>query len=254
MHHTSIYFASVADATLAELTAQSDQIIAIQNSHLFPPRDLPLWAVYALGTTVRRQRISTPKTRQIAIPQVSPMEQAALPADNPAVMDLRRMPYFLPREEEIAIEHFQNVGMAQDGWSVLFFGYENDARQMSPTPAPVGDLTVLRATGTTTQTADAWSDITLTYDQQLPVGNYAVVGAQCFAATGIAFRLILDGQYPRPGGLCQLNEGGRPWEGQVMGGLGLWGTFRTVSLPRLQIYSSSADSAQTLWLQVVRMG
>lgn len=254
MHHTSVYFANIADITLAELTAQADQIIAISNSHLFPARDLPLLAHYALGTTIRRQRIETPKTRQIAVPQVSPMEQAALPADNPAVMDMRRSPLILRREEEIAIFGFQNVGAAQDQWAVMFFLYEHEEGRISPTPAPSGDMTVLRATGTTTQVADAWSDITLTFDQQLPSGEYAVVGGQVFAATGIAFRLILDGQYPRPGGLCQLNEGGRAWEGQMYGGLGTWGRFRTVSLPRLQIYSSSADTAQTLWLQVMRMG
>jgi len=253
MHHTSIYFANAADAALVEITAQADQIIAISNNHLFPPRDLPLLYAYAHGLTLRRARISTPKTRQIAVPLIAGIDQAVLPPDNPYVYDLRRNPYRLNREEEIAVEVFQNVGAAEDEWAVLGFLYEADQSAIQPTPAPMGDTTVLRATGTTTQTADAWSDIALTYDQQLPVGTYAVVGAQVFAATGHAFRLILDGQYPRPGGVCQLNQGGRPWEGQVRGGLGTWGTFRTVSLPRLQVYSDAADTAQEMWLQVVKI-
>jgi hypothetical protein len=254
MHHTSIYFANVAQAVLIEIAAQQDQIIAIQNSHLFPPRDLPLKMAFAHGVTLARARISTPKTRQIAIPVIPGIEQAALPPDNPYVWDLRRNPYILPREEEIAIEIFQNAVGAEDEWAVLSFDYPTQAALPVPDVIPSGDVTVLRATGTTVQTADAWSDITLTYDQQLPVGLYAVIGAQMFGATAHAFRLILDGQYPRPGGIPQLNPGGRPWEGQVMGGMGVWGTFRTVSLPRLQVYSDAADAAQEVWIQVVRVG
>lgn len=254
MHHTSIYFANIAQNALTELTAQSDQIIAIQNNHLFPPRDLPLKYAYAHGLTLNRARISTPKTRQIAIPVIPGIDRAALPPNLPFVWDLRANPYILPKEEEIAIEAFQSSAGAEDEWCILGFDYPTQAALPVPAVVPTGDVTVLRATGTTAQTADVWSDITLTYDQQLPVGLYSVIGAQMFGATAHAFRLILDGQYPRPGGIANVASGGYSWPGQLMGGMGVWGTFRTVSLPRLQVYSDAADAAQELWLEVVRTG
>lgn len=254
MHHIVVYRASIADSTLAELTAQTDQILAIQNSHIFPPRDLPLIFAWAGSANLQRWRINTPKLRQVVIPVMPGMDQAALPPDLPFINRLWMNPLVLRREEEIAVEAFQTAGVAQVVIAVLAFLYEQDQGAMHPQPAPIGDTYTLRATGTTTLTANAWSDVALTYDQQLPAGRYAVVGGACDSTNLIAWRLILDNQFPRPGGLGRANHGLEPFREQLMGGLGKWGEFTTVSLPRLQCYATVADTAEELWLQVVKIG
>src|SRR5438552_8863087 len=59
-----------------------------------------------------------------------------------------------------------------------------------------------RATSSTTLTANAWTACSLTFDNQLPVGDYVVVGMEAFSATGVLARVAVSGSGWRMGVIC----------------------------------------------------
>jgi len=122
-------------------------------------------------------------------------------------------------------------------------------------PAPVNvPFRTMRLTGTTTLTADAWSNCAMTFDDQLPFGNYDIVGARNEGASPIAARLSFPGWPSRPAmpsviaakpddiGTDRLFRAGT---------LGVWGTFQSTQQCTLEVLATAADTAQTLYLDLV---
>ena len=109
-------------------------------------------------------------------------------------------------------------------------------------------------TGTTTAVAASWTTISLTWDNQLPVGRYALVGGHFTSATGVAWRTIFEDQMARPGGLAVDAGNERTATMFRKGGLGIWGTFDSNRMPVFEVLCSAADTAQTLLIDFVRTG
>lgn len=248
MHHTSVFLTAVGQTADTVLAAQTDQILPIDSSNSFlPPDPLMLLAAYAAGATLNRARFDSPRYRQIAQPFIQPTNLTLLPATNPNVQDFRDNPLRIPALSPFSVQATSALACGTEVTTcVVWLARDRVA-------APVGDIYGLRATGATTVVAKAWSDVALTFTQSIVEGEYAVVGGNCFGATMIAWRLILDNQFYRPGGLGFATLGLRAPLFQYAGGLGNWGTFRNTSMPRLQVYCNAADTAQTLFLQVIKL-
>lgn len=119
-------------------------------------------------------------------------------------------------------------------------------------PAPVAQpFRTVRLTGTTTLVADAWTPCTLTFDDQLPFGNYDVIGARFESASGIGYRLGVPGLGYRPGGPGLLDAVTPDKEMFRAGGLGVWFTFKSTQTITADVLGTAADTAQTLYLDVV---
>jgi hypothetical protein len=122
-------------------------------------------------------------------------------------------------------------------------------------PAPVTvPFRTIRATGTTTVTADAWSNCLMTIDDQLPFGNYDVIGARYEGATAIAGRLAFPGLASRPGmpGLVDANSSdvGTDYPFRA-GNMGVWFSFKSTAQLTLEALCTAADTAQVLYLDIV---
>lgn len=248
MHHCCIMSASISNTANTALTAVADQIASTDGGQFFFPEDVKLVAAWVGSATLDRARLSSPELRQIFIPYLVPATQSLLVPDNPNIVDLRDNPYYLRGLERFQVEATSTIAMGNETCTAALFVMSQY------NPAPTGGSFWIRATGTTTVTAGAWSDVTLTFDQQIARGRYAIIGGEAKGATIIAWRLILDSQFYRPGGLGKLNNGRRSADLFRNGGLGNWGEFLSTSLPRLQLYCTGADTSQDLWLQVVRVG
>lgn len=115
-------------------------------------------------------------------------------------------------------------------------------------------IETLLATGTTTVTAKKWSACTLTFSQALRAGTYAILGMKAMGATAIAARLIFANQGARPGCPAYVTESDIDNPVFRNGNLGMWGTFSHNNIPQLEVFADAADTAQQVYLDVVKIG
>lgn len=244
--HLAAYSGLVGTTANTAVAPVPDQILTIQNSRFFPGRTTNLFAAYAASTTITRARLVSATLRQIANPQIRPITRAVGGITDPNVMDLRNIPLSIPGLEELGME--ATTGLAMGSEQVTGLIWMGDGL----VPAPSGEVITVRLTGTTAAVANTWSDMTMTLDDSLGQGEYTIVGGDWFSTTAIAWRLILDGQMERPGGLGVAAIDRRGPLLNYAGYMGSWGRFRTTALPRFQLLAGAADATHELYLQVVR--
>jgi hypothetical protein len=245
--HLMAYFVAIGQTVDTDVPAISDQIIPINNSHFIPEQDINLWAAYAVSPNLTRAKINTPTFRQITPTHILPIGGALAAPTNPNVMEYLRNPIKIPARQEIQIQATSSLGAGTENCYAALIAGERYY------PPPVGDVYTLRGTGTTTLTAQVWTDVPITWDSNVPPGYYAVVGADAQSATGIFFRMIFDNQYFRPGFLAKTSLTNKNHYYAYLGKLGTWGTFRSTSLPRFQFLANAGDTAETVFMQFVRV-
>ena len=250
MFHTCATLRS-NDATVnVDNTPVQDSIMLIQNAHFVPQQDMFLLYAYHEGVTELRARITSPTIRQFTPTFIRPINAALLPATLTRPMNLLRSPLRLKALEEFAIESTNSAAGPNVCTTILGLG-------VGPIqPAPVGDIYTMRGTGTTTVTAQAWSQCAITWADTLPVGRYAVVGLNFWGATAQAGRLIFnDGdQRWRPGCVGGATDVVIEDEMFRNGNLGVWGTFNAWAMPNFEALCNAADTAQTVYMDIMRIG
>jgi hypothetical protein len=244
--HLAANFVAITDAVNMDVPALNDDVLLRQNSHHVPDRDVPLIASYAGAVTLLRTRYNSPKIRQVTPSYVSPVNTTLLPGTRPGVADFRARPFILRAQEEIVIESTDSAAGPNNHYVLSWYDFGR-------IEAPLGDVYGLRGTSTTAGVASTWTTADVTWENTLPAGRYAVIGGQLISATNVAWSLIFYDQMPRPGGLGQAAAGLYPWEPQLNGGLGVWGWFTTITLPRLRILDNATGNAHTIILQVIRV-
>lgn len=248
VHHTIAWRESVTGVAANDITPVPDDLMAIQNGHFMPQQDQFILYAYAGGAEVTDARFISPTFRQITNPRIRPINLAIVPVDEPNMADYSMNPLRVKGLEELQLEMAHgNVGaLVQVGVAGL--------TKAGLVAAPRGDIYTMLGTGTTTVTAGAWSLVTVTWADTLPTGQYACVGAEFVGATCIAGRLIFEEQWDRPGGLGQsLVSGNGPMLFRK-GGLGIWGRFNANRMPNVQFLCNAADTAQSIFLDFIRVG
>jgi hypothetical protein len=249
MHHTGAYNLSFTGAAVeTELQAIVDNYFTIQNNHFLPQRDTSILYALAAGATLTRARVNTPSLGVITSPHIMPMSPA-LSASSPQkyrsyILD----PLNLKALEELQIFVTHSAAGAEQ--NVAVFGFD-----MGRTPAPPGTVYTIRGTGVATLTVNAWSNINpITWNNNLPNGQYAVIGAVFQSASALAGRIIFENTPYRPGGIAQLLA--TDWTDDLfrIGGLGQWGTFHNYAMPQVEFLASAADTAETVFLDLVKIG
>lgn len=248
MHHTLAWRKSIADIVADDITPVTDGIMTIQNSHFLPQKPYKLLYAFFGGAGATRARIITPKFRQISTPWIRPINLAIVPLDEPNMADYSQNPLAIYQLEELQLEGYQTTGGAAVVVGVA--GLQSTAMR----PAPQGDIIAMRGTGTTTCVAGAWTNCAITWQDTLPVGTYSVVGLEPQGATCVAARLIFEDQVERPGALGQSLVSGNGPAMFRYGGLGVWGTFNAYRIPSVEYLCNAADTAQEIYLHLVRTG
>lgn len=111
-----------------------------------------------------------------------------------------------------------------------------------------------RFTGTTALTAFSWTNVALTSDDAIPSGRYDVLGMRVFSAGAIAGRLVVPGQWERPGIIAATAADSGSAQGRFRAGrMGVLGTFDHKSVPSVDIFSSSADATETILLDLAKV-
>lgn len=249
MYHLAAWFEALGTTANTDIQPVADQILSIDNNHFTFNQATQLLAAYASSATLSRARIQSPQTRQVSPVYIRPPTVSLLPPTDPNIMNLVRNPFVLQPHEEVAIEATSAIAMGTENFYALAW-----LTWMGTRPWPVGDIFPIRFTGTTTLTANVWSDVTVTFADTLPNGQYTAVFSECQGTTQIAHRWIFDNQVPRPGFFGFATLGLRQPNPFYEGQLGVMGEFPSYSTPRLQVLANAADTAQEGYLWVIRTG
>lgn len=113
-------------------------------------------------------------------------------------------------------------------------------------------IETLRYTAGATLVAHAWTNAALTTTQTLRYGRYAIVGMKYFGATAQAARLVLPETPHRPGCIGVTGRGDSIGMFR-QGNLGVYGEFTSTNLPTVDYLANAADSAQVVYLDVVKI-
>lgn len=105
-----------------------------------------------------------------------------------------------------------------------------------------GDIRPVRFTIDVAGVVNSWEFSEITLIDDLPVGNYDILGARIEADEGIAFRFVPVGASHRPGGLIVADDIVVEPFNQRWGRLGVWCSFGSVQLPGMEVLFSAAEA------------
>lgn len=252
MFSTLVY--SLASNTINvdnDLSAAVDPEFSQRNNHYIFSEQYNLLAAGLFAAHAVRGRYQVPTWNAIGEDTIFNVVRSIEPLTNSQLDWYVDNPKPIPINEEFQLQEHDSGGGTEQATGVLWIGSPRWNANLLKGKYPI----VIRATGTTTWTANGWSPLAqLTLSQSLRGGVYAVHGAVLQADDAVAFRLVfprqkmVNGRRLRPGyyaqnavgdviGLHTLPESSR---------LGTWGLFHTFELPQLEVFGTAADS--TAWV------
>lgn len=247
---------SVDSATLQRLTAIQDDVLTPSGTERFlvPQNYRFLRWGFGSGANVTRMQIVTPSTTvQRQNLELIPRNQGAnVPGLASPQIFVPRRPIALMPSETIEVQGAEDGAGATQLNAILNIGME------AMPEVPQGVIRTNRATGTATLTAFAWSPVTLTLDNDLEPGRYALVGFEAISATIIAARVLFQGGGFRPGvlGLPGTEAIATDFESTARN-VYKWynmGEFTHITIPQIEFLAAAADTAETVFLYSVRTG
>lgn len=246
MYHTCAFYGNLGPVTNTQLPALADGILQIQNNAFMLPNDLLLLESYLGSVTMSRGYISSPKIVQLNPLYIRPVTVALEPGNDPNISWHGPMFPRLRGQEGVSVYFTNTPAAAEHVFSIL---------HLSPNvePVPAGEIYTVYATSTTAAVAVTWTQIPYTFAQNLPAGQYAVVGSEIQSASGVAHRWTFDNQFWRPGHLSQLLLSNKPAFTEQFYQKGLMGQFQSYSPPRLEVLCNAADAAHDIYLRLIKV-
>src|SRR5258708_19317441 len=198
--HTVVFTSSNGTSgatTFIQTNFKADAIGPTLNNGPQVPKQLnKIGFLAGLGVSMTNFRAQTPAFLPFPWPSFAPVNRGTAFESPPRMWDLVKNPRLMNPTDELDIFSCQNSGGAEVEYVFvsLFDGVIS--------PPPGGRYFTVHGVGSTTVTAGAFTLCSLTFDQAIPAGYYAVIGARAFGATMSAFRLA-PAMEPlwRPGGI-----------------------------------------------------
>lgn len=247
MFHLFAYDDTITNTANDQITALNDQIVAIVNSNFQFNQDVYIPAFMVLGSGVNTARLSSPTLRQITQPQLYPIHPTLVPTTDPNYVDYLTRPLQVRGGEELQLQvtgsSTANTHVTGLGWALT-----------SVDPVPAKDQITIIGTSTTACVANTWTDVVVTWTDQIPSGVYTAISSRHVAANAQAHRWIFDNEYWRPGYSSDSAFGSRQPLFMPPAVMGTMGQFRNTSMPRLQVLSNSTDNSHTVFLKIARTG
>lgn len=203
-------------------------------------------AVMSYGVNLDRIQLQSPSLRMGGIlPDITPVRNTGLGANVFAnLVDMRGNPLKLPATESLQVWVVQLLAGAQQEYVALLLADQ--------APAPVQKpYRTVRFSGATTVTPNQLSQCILTCEQQLPAGNYDVIGARAQSATCFVFRVGTGYSGSRPGGLGCSTSNAPDTPMQRAGNLGTWFSFKNTDQVVAEFLCVAADTSEIVEFDLV---
>lgn len=248
MFHLCGYFESQDSAVLVPTAALADPSMTVSGDNIsIPDYASMLIAAMGIGPNLTRAQLQSPALRRVLNYEIRPLNVGAEPL-SPVPIDLFvNSPIQLDIDEQMQAYMSEDAAGASAGTILVWLA----DKAIEPVE---GEIFTVRVSNASTLVANTWTNGALTFDQVLPVGRYAIVGARFESAGLQAFRFLFQGSTPRPGGVgCDAPADLEP-KGQRFGGWGVWGEFQSTNPPTVDFLSVSADTSQIGTLDLIKVG
>jgi hypothetical protein len=246
MYHTLAWAESIAEDVENDLAPVNDDMVTQSNSHFLLPKDMNLYGAIAMGASIERARLSSPKYANIGGISLRPVQPTLAGANDANFSWHDRVPIPFRGQEELIAYSFHSGAAAEVETVVAFLGG-------TLTPVPRTQVWPVRATSTTAAVANTWTTISYTLGTALPAGRYALGLVEHSSTTAKAVRVIFDEGGYRPGAPSAASISQRINDAWYQYPLGVWGYFETYALPRVQVLCNTTDAAHDLVLHVFPM-
>lgn len=246
---------------LAPVAPAADQHLTISGDDVTIPEFNYLLAALAWSANANNAQIRSPKLRELYHVDLADFIKDATLPTNQAVdeggaatfeitqglqyNDYTKDPIFLEISEKLNL-YVDNANNNEATYGIVFL---SDG-ELEPVK---GEIRTIRATGSTTVTAGAWSNCPLTFSQDLPAGRYGIVGMRAMTATPVAARAVIPGVWHRPGCIPSvLPSDPRP---KIFrnGNLGVWAEFEFDSPPSVDMLCVAGDTAQEIFFDLIQL-
>lgn len=239
------------DGVLTNIAAILDQHVSVSGDRIYVPPLNKLVAEYACqGDNLYHIQLQSPSLRRVALLDLPVCLEALNPANHNGFVPHFDSPLELAVNEGVEALANRTADGAVVG-TVLAWLADGEL-----TPVK-GEIFTVRVTASIISILGSWVNGALTFSQTLPVGRYAIVGANFLEDGGdlIAFRFVVPGYEWRPGGLAVSAFGANPIREQLYGGMGVWCEFDSVNPPTLDVIAGAA-AAQTIvgYVQLMKVG
>lgn len=258
--HLAGWTGSADQATLAAIPTLVDQVLtpATGTGRYLVPNDKPfIWWGFAGGISLTRAQVVTPSlgTKRESlelIPHKRGTDETLTKTGPELWVPPRRIPL-------IGTESLE-LDTSEDGaGATRMTGFVSLGPDALP-PMPEGEIRRSRFTGTTTLAARAWTLATLTPDVTLEPGTYQLVRGFVYSAGAVMGRFVFQGGSYRPGvpAFSGTAEGdGFDFDGEYAQAPFMsyaMGEFTHLTIPQLELFSISADTTETVVLDIIRTG
>jgi len=275
MFHMELYSSSVTQGATSfqQLTyfTPDNVVPKLVNGAQVPAVLNNLHSILGVGAHLVAVRAQAPSMLPFPYTYFSPNNRGTAFESPPRIWDLSTRPLPLRVTEELDIFVTQNSSGSETEYVAVQWcdgpptplGVGTNPSAMVGNPVLPGRFFTVHSSTSTTVTAGAWTAVALSFDQNLPAGTYALVGARAYSATGLFFRLFPSmGPVWRPGGICvqaydsmdAFNQRYLAPYGTAPSGWGVWLTFYQNVPPQIEFFCTSADTAQEAWLDLVYLG
>jgi hypothetical protein len=240
MHILCGFFANINNGTTyGAVTAAVDQAMTKgQNSGYIMPAKWRCLRAWGNGVNLTALQLYAPSLRNLAYPELYPVQVGATVPSRPPIVDFREYAPFVQQNEEVGVNASVGGAAASDNWAGLWLSDKF-------TPAPGGPAFSIPYTATITAIKGQWVLGSIVLGVTLPAGTYAVIGMTCVAANTLFARLVFPGNSQwRPGCIVDNTYGNfESWPNFRYGGMGLFGSFVQTAQPQLEIFGLAAGAA-----------
>jgi hypothetical protein len=232
---------------LTLFNALSDPHVRVEGTNVIVPAGMnQLLGAYAGGASITLARLASPSLARIVNQDLSPLNVGAEPTVPTPYLDMFENPIALEATEALRAYAAGSESAAEYKTILAWLG-------SGPVTPYRGTYRTVRATSSTTLSAYAWTNGTITFDQTLPAGRYQVVGMRAVSNGLIAARLVIPGFAWRPGVVGFDAVGDVEPLRFRYGNMGILGEFTHDSPPSVDFLSVSADTSEVVFLDLVKV-
>jgi len=231
------------------ITSIPDDHVKTVGDYVYVPEAMPnvigKAALTAADTSVVSANLDAPSLTRVQKPFMEPIINAVVFGSPPESILHPLNPIPLDKNEGLRFVHRNTASGAVVEYGLVWL---SDGQDQPVT----GQVYTVRATAAITLSAGKWVNGALTFENELVVGKYAVVGMRARGTNLVAARLNFVGYANRPGVAAINAIGDQDHDITRFGRMGTFGVFDSLVQPTVECLGVT-DSAQTFILDLLKL-